>query len=93
MSKKRIKASIFNLTWGFYFAGDIDQYCADMSNENGDLDTKDGGEEEGDEDLVRHRVCIMGFAGVGKSSLVQHFLESKDLNTFDLSLGKKDMFE
>ena len=45
-----------------------------------------------DEEVVdsqeKLRVCILGYAGVGKTSLVNQFLTSEYLNTYDKSIGK-----
>ena len=52
-------------------------------------------EEDHDDDdpevavfVQKHRVCIMGQNDVGKTALVNQFLTSEYMNTYDASLGK-----
>ena len=47
--------------------------------------------EEDDEEssVQKHRVCIMGDSDVGKTALVNQFLSSEYMNTYDSSLGKE----
>ena len=44
------------------------------------------------EEVQKHRVCILGTNDVGKTSLVNQFLTSEYMNTYDASLGKYVMF-
>ena len=41
-----------------------------------------------EDDHPKMRVCMMGDAQVGKSSLVSEFLTSEHMNTYDSSLGR-----
>ena len=44
------------------------------------------------DEVQKHRVCILGTNDVGKTSLVNQFLTSEYMNTYDASLGKYVMF-
>ena len=39
------------------------------------------------DEVQKHRVCILGTNDVGKTSLVNQFLTSEYMNTYDASLG------
>ncbi len=48
-----------------------------------------GGEDPAAADEpVKYRVCILGQNGTGKTALVNQFLTSEYMNTYDASLGK-----
>lgn len=38
--------------------------------------------------IPKHRVVLLGDAGVGKTALVSQFMTSEYMNTYDASLGK-----
>ena len=42
---------------------------------------------EEEEEVERFRICILGASGVGKTALVNQFLTSEYMNTYDASLG------
>ena len=44
------------------------------------------------DEVQKHRVCILGTNDVGKTSLVNQFLTSEYMNTYDASLGKYALF-
>ncbi|XP_037077074.1 uncharacterized protein LOC119098256 [Pollicipes pollicipes] len=46
--------------------------------------------EQEKEDKAIYRVMMLGEAGVGKSSLINQFMSSEYMNTYDASLGKCD---
>ena len=52
-----------------------------------DAETQARDETEELREQLRFRVCLMGEAQVGKTSLVSQFLTSEYMNTYDASLG------
>ena len=52
------------------------------------VDTEDGNNDEEEEESERFRICILGSNRVGKTALVNQFLTSEYMNTYDASLGK-----
>lgn len=44
--------------------------------------------ETSGEEVAKHRVVLLGDAGVGKTALVSQFMTSEYMNTYDASLGK-----
>ena len=40
------------------------------------------------DEVQKHRVCLLGDNDVGKTALVNQFLSSEYMNTYDASLGK-----
>ena len=49
-------------------------------------------EGEDDSSIMKHRVCILGSNDVGKTALVNQFLTSEYMNTYDASLGMYIIF-
>ena len=47
---------------------------------------------EEEEEVERFRICILGASGVGKTALVNQFLTSEYMNTYDASLGNIDVY-
>ena len=43
---------------------------------------------EGQDQTEKLRVCLLGHIGVGKTSLVNQFLTSDFMHTYDTSIGK-----
>ena len=54
-------------------------------------DDHEVGPDEIDEEAQKHRVCLLGTNDVGKTALVNQFLTSEYMNTYDASLGKTVM--
>ena len=52
------------------------------------VDDQDGDEEGEEEECERFRICFLGSNRVGKTALVNQFLTSEYMNTYDASLGK-----
>ena len=48
-------------------------------------DNVEGLDEE--DEVQKHRVCLLGTNDVGKTALVNQFLTSEYMNTYDASLG------
>lgn len=44
--------------------------------------------EAEDEDVTKYRVVLLGDSGVGKTALVNQFMTSEYMNTYDASLGE-----
>lgn len=49
---------------------------------------EDESNNEAEDEVQKHRVCLLGDNDVGKTSLVNQFLSSDYMNTYDASLGK-----
>ena len=65
--------TILNKFWNFSCS--VDEIAEDQAC----LDETD--------EVQKHRVCILGTNDVGKTSLVNQFLTSEYMNTYDASLG------
>jgi hypothetical protein len=50
------------------------------------------GPEETAPDPVKYRVCMLGLNDTGKTALVNQFLTSEYMNTYDVSLGERAAF-
>ncbi len=49
-------------------------------------------DDEAQNKLAKFRIVLLGAAGVGKSALVSQFMTSEYINTYDVSLGKWELF-
>jgi len=60
--------------------------CCGSSYNNVSTSTAD------EEEVTKYRVVLLGDSGVGKSALVNQFMTSEYMNTYDASLGKSVFF-
>ena len=48
--------------------------------------------EADDDDVTEYRIVLLGDSGVGKTALVNQFMTSEYMNTYDASLGEFILF-